>query len=208
MDFFWIFFETPLPPSLTLVEWAGIVFSLLYVTLVSRQIIWCWPSNLLGATLYAIVFYNSELYLFSLLQLYYFGISIYGWISWVRKTPTEDTKAIKQLPLLQFLALIGTVLALSCVSLAVAIGVMDMSVDWVIIGEHFSTWIAVFAMVLAAKKFIENWLLWICGNIVYIAIFLESELYGTAALNTVFLALSFYGFWQWKKNLQPLTPKN
>ena len=181
------------------------MFSLLYVVLVSRQIIWCWACNLLGTMLAGVVFYFSELYLLVLLQIYYCGVALYGWVSWARAGPAKDSKAIRRLVASRRLLVLGGIVMLACTSLLVA-SLLGQPMRWVLIAEHLSTWMAVFAMLLAARKYIENWVLWICTNTLYISIFLDSSLYGYAGLNLLFIVTSLYGLWTWRKHLSALPP--
>jgi nicotinamide mononucleotide transporter len=61
----------------------------------------------------------------------------------------------------------------------------------------FSIW----GTYLAAKMKIENWLVWIFVNIIYIGIYLHKGMNGTAILYFIFLIFAFSGFYTWKKKL-------
>ena len=61
----------------------------------------------------------------------------------------------------------------------------------------FSIW----GTYLAAKMKIENWLVWIFVNILYIGVYIYKGMNGTAILYTVFLVFAFRGFYAWRKKL-------
>ena len=182
-----------------IMEWTALGFSLLYVLLVARQNILCWPCNLIGALLYAIVFYNSSLYFISMLQLYYFCVGVYGWISWARQGTDTNQKIVNRLSTEQWIGVAVAVPLLIFASTFTAQHFFSADFTWWLIGEHYATWVSVFALLLAAKKHIENWLFWIAANIVSIIVFINAALYGTVGLYTLFLVLSFYGYIAWRK---------
>jgi nicotinamide mononucleotide transporter len=61
----------------------------------------------------------------------------------------------------------------------------------------FSIW----GTYLAAKKKIENWLVWIFADILYIGVYMYKGMNGTAVLYAVFLLFAFRGFYAWRKKL-------
>ncbi len=54
---------------------------------------------------------------------------------------------------------------------------------------------------MMTKKLLENWLVWVAVDVVYIGMFIYKSLYVTAALYLVFLMLSVMGYRQWKATL-------
>jgi nicotinamide mononucleotide transporter len=56
---------------------------------------------------------------------------------------------------------------------------------------------------MMARKILENWLVWVAVDVVYIGMFVYKSLVLTAGLYAVFLALSLAGYVQWRRTLQP-----
>ncbi len=54
---------------------------------------------------------------------------------------------------------------------------------------------------MMTRKLLENWLVWIAVDVVYVAMFVYKELFVTAALYTVFLALAVAGYREWRASL-------
>ena len=52
---------------------------------------------------------------------------------------------------------------------------------------------------LLARQNIWNWPVGIANNLLYLAVFLRSGLYGDAGLQFVFLVLAIYGWWTWRR---------
>ena len=54
---------------------------------------------------------------------------------------------------------------------------------------------------LLGRKFIANWAMWVVVNVVSVALYAYKDLWLTAGLYLVFIALSFAGWNEWKKRL-------
>ncbi|MFO0356707.1 MAG: nicotinamide riboside transporter PnuC, partial [Sphingobacteriaceae bacterium] len=52
---------------------------------------------------------------------------------------------------------------------------------------------------LMAKKYVENWVLWILADIIYIGLFLYKDLYLSSGIYLVFLILAIKGLIDWSK---------
>ena len=56
---------------------------------------------------------------------------------------------------------------------------------------------SVAAQLLMSRRYVENWILWILVDLLSIGLYAAKELWLTAGLYTIFLALAVYGFVQW-----------
>ena len=69
------------------------ITSLVYLYFSVRQIIWLWPFGILSSALFILIFFNSKFYADMGLQVYYLGISIYGWMYWSRGGMDRDQRS-------------------------------------------------------------------------------------------------------------------
>jgi nicotinamide mononucleotide transporter len=53
---------------------------------------------------------------------------------------------------------------------------------------------------MITRKVLENWLVWIAVNVVYIGMFIFKHLYLTAGLYAVFFVLAVMGYLQWRRS--------
>jgi nicotinamide mononucleotide transporter len=56
---------------------------------------------------------------------------------------------------------------------------------------------------MTARKWIENWILWIVINTVSVPLYIVRDLWPTAVLYIALWLLAFLGYFQWRKTLQP-----
>lgn len=54
---------------------------------------------------------------------------------------------------------------------------------------------------MMTRKLLENWVVWVAVDVVYIGMFIYKSLYVTSFLYLVFLILSVMGYRQWKATL-------
>lgn len=177
-------------------EIIAVVLGLINVTLVVLRNIWNYPVALVMVSLYAVIFYQTNLYSDALLQIFFFVMNIYGWWYWARgKAETGDIRV----ELLSNRARLGG--AAWLVALTFGWGwLMDNRTD-----AHFPYWDGAIAMtsvaaqILMSRRFLENWVLWILVDVLAVGLYWVKDLKLTSALYVVFLALSIWGFEEWMR---------
>ncbi len=181
------------------VEIAGAILSLIYLYLSIKQKISLWIFGFISSGLYVVVFFQSKLYADMSLQLYYVIISIYGWIHW-KNVKNEDGKALQVKHLNKRNSLI--LLLSSILIYAVYFIILNYFTDTNV--PKFDSLIgslSVIATWLLARKYIENWLVWIVADGLAIGLFVYKELYPTSILFVVYTVMSVVGYRQWSKSL-------
>jgi nicotinamide mononucleotide transporter len=54
---------------------------------------------------------------------------------------------------------------------------------------------------MQARKYLENWLLWVVVDVVYVGMSLSQGLTLTAGLYAVYVGLAFLGFRDWRRSM-------
>jgi nicotinamide mononucleotide transporter len=62
------------------------------------------------------------------------------------------------------------------------------------------TAISLIAQWMMARKYVENWLLWISADFFYTGMYFYKGLYGTSILYFLLLLLAIKGYQDWKKS--------
>ena len=196
--------------DLSWIEAVGTLAGLLCIWLASLEKISNYAFGLINVTLFAIIFFQIQLYASLLLQLFFFAANIYGWYAWSRQNSQQEAELqIRWLPLPKAIAWF-----VACV---VAIGLMTVYINPVFafltrvavsamsgIGlnvtmpelqpDAFPFWdscmmvLSIAAMILMTRKYVENWLLWVIINVISVAIF---ALQGVYAMSLEYLLLTF-----------------
>jgi nicotinamide mononucleotide transporter len=183
------------------IELLGAILGILYVVLSIRQNIFTWPTGLLTSVLYIVVFYKSALYAAMGLQIYYVFISIYGWYFWLSgKNANNKSRARVQKINKQFLLRIGAVtLLIYGFILFILINFSDSDVPFM---DSLTTSLSITATWMLARKYIENWIIWIFVDIVSSGLYIYKNLWPTVVLFAVYTIMAFIGYVEWKKDLK------
>ena len=183
---------------MSLLEIIAAVIGAVSVYLSVRQNIWSWPTAIVNVVVYAVVFYQSKLYADMGLQVIYAGLSVYGWYEWLyggaNRTELHVSRTSSRLgATLAVIALVGSALLGTLLWRATdaALPFMDASLS--------ST--SLVAQWMMTKKKLENWLVWITVDVLYIGMFIFKHLYVTAGLYAVFLVLAVRGYVDWRRSL-------
>ena len=178
-------------------ECIGFVFGIAGVWLTIRQNILCFPIGIINVGIYSFIFFNSKLYSNAVLQLVYIALLIYGWIHWKSKTASDE------FPVTNTNRSLGFVLLIFGVTASIFLGyLMKKTTDaplpyW----DATTTSMSLIAQWMVARKKIENWLLWIVADVIYVGMYVHQSLYLTAVLYFVFLILALKGYLEWKKDM-------
>jgi len=179
-------------------EILAVVLAITYLVLAIRQNIWCWAAAAISTSLYLFIMYDSKLYMQSLLQLYYLGMAAYGWYNWRRPQAEGEELPVTTWPLRYHGFAIGAVLLLVFVSAGLLQRYSDAALPYL---DAFTALGAVVATFMVARKVLENWLYWFVIDSVSIGLYLDRELYFTAALFAAYLVLVVIGYRSWRASM-------
>ena len=180
------------------IEALAVVFGLIAVYFNTREVVWGWPTGIVGVVLSGILFYEVRLYADLILHGLYVILGFYGWYEWLyggknKATLHVTTLSSRALWVLMIAGGIGTVV----------IGYFfDRYTDadlayW----DALTTSFSLVGQYMLAKKKLENWLLWIAVDAVASGMYVYKGLYLLALLYFLYLGLAAYGYARWKKTL-------
>lgn len=208
--------------DLSWIEAIGTVAGLLCIWLASLEKITNYAFGLINVTLFAVIFFQIQLYASLLLQIFFFVANIYGWYAWSRQT--ADNQNLLQIRWMSLPKRLGwTIACIVAVALMtvyinpvfgwltrVAVSLMQalgMSVMMPVLQpDAFPFWdacllvLSVVAMILMTRKYVENWLLWVVVNIISVMIFARQGVYAMSLEYAVLTLIALNGCWLWIKN--------
>ena len=175
------------------IEILGVITSLVYLYFSVRQIIWLWPFGILSSALFILIFFSSKFYADMGLQVYYLGVSVYGWYYWSRRSGPGQGEGRMTVILTAVTA--GLLLAIVFILKRFT----DSDLPW---GDAFTTAASVVATWMLARKILEHWLVWIVVDIVAAGLYLYKGLYPTTLLYLLYSGIAVAGYFQWKKSME------
>jgi len=208
--------------DLSWIEAIGTLAGLLCIWLASLEKIVNYAFGLINVTLFAVIFFQIQLYASLLLQLFFFVANIYGWYAWSRQTSDkQQALKIRWLPRAQLLAWTAViVIAIALMTLYIdpvfalltraAVNIMQGMGFNVVMPQlqpdAFPFWdscmmvLSIAAMILMTRKYVENWLLWVVINLISVMIFARQGVYAMALEYVLLTLLALNGSWLWLKS--------
>ncbi|HRZ42792.1 MAG TPA: nicotinamide riboside transporter PnuC [Bacteroidales bacterium] len=181
------------------IELLGFLFGIIYVVLAIRENPWCWVAGIVNAGLYVWVFFKSRFYGAAGLQGIYLLMSVYGWFFWlgIGKKKEQAAPVVTHTPARGWPLLIALI-AGGSVLFGALFSHTDNPIPW---WDGITTAMGLVATWMAARKYLENWLVWIVNDTLCTIIYASQGLYPTMALYLVLGIMAVVGYLHWRKNL-------
>jgi len=186
------------PTPLQLLEVLAVLLAIAYLVLAIRQNIWCWAAAALSTLLYLYIMYRANLYMESALQLFYLLMAGYGWYQWRRRGDGDEELQVSTWRPRHHLLAIGSVALLVFVSGDLLARYTSAALPHV---DSFTTWGAIVATWMVARKILENWVYWFVIDAVSVGLYLNRDLFFTAALFVGYLVMIVIGYRTWRASM-------
>ena len=155
----------------------------------------CWIAGAVSSVCAAVLSGANQLPMQAALQVFYVGMSVYGWWSWSRSRSNGELE-VGVWPLGWHLAVAVLLAAMSLVS---ARWLLPSNVAaWPLL-DSLTTWFSLLATWLAARARLENWLYWIVINGLMVFLFYAQRVWGMAVLSLLLMGIAASGFIAWRR---------
>ena len=93
-------------------EVVAALLGIAYIIFAAKESQWCWLFAFISTFIYTVLFWEGQLPMQALLNFYYMGMAVYGYLLWQKQEGAKDVIAISKLSWLQQFAflLIGSLL--------------------------------------------------------------------------------------------------
>ena len=187
-----------------ILEITGAIFGLLSVWFAKKDNILVFPTGLVSTFIYAYLLWQWELLGDSMINVYYFVMSIYGWYHWTRKKGSQVEFPIAVMNNKEK----GIAVVLFTATIIFVVLVYFYFNKFTNLYSYIDTFLtAIFfvGMWLMAKRKIENWIFWIIGDIISIPLYFAKGFTFTSLQYLIFTIVAIYGYSEWKKILNNST---
>lgn len=180
-----------------ILEWSAVITSVIYVVLAARQNILCWIFALLSSGLYVYICFSTQLYIESMLQLFYFVMGVYGWVNWNRKNESHHTQEVSSWGIgLNFVNILAS-------------GVLTIALGYVFdhytnqaspYTDAFVTSFSITATYMITKKIHEGWIYLIVIDFCSIFLYAGRGLDISAWLYVMYTIIAVFGWIEWLRS--------
>ncbi len=178
-------------------EICAAALGIISVYLLTKQNWLCWPTGIVMVVMYIFIFYGARLYSDMLLQVFFALMQMYGWYAWTNRSQSVNKLQVTFLSNRQRSYWVGVIIFIALLLGYLMKRFTNADLPYL---DAATTSISLVAQWWMTRKYIENWLLWIIADVVYVAMYAYKELYATSLLYAVFLVLAILGWYEWKKS--------
>jgi len=175
-------------------EIGAVFLAVAYLLLAVRRDIRCWIAGIMSSSIYFVLMFTANLYMESILQIFYIFMGVYGFNQWKSDIANTEEISITTWNLKTHLIVLGIILISSYFAGYILDTYTDAKLPFL---DSLTTFGALFATYMVAKKILENWIYWFLIDSVSIYLFIERELYLTSILFCLYLIIIIFGFRSW-----------
>lgn len=183
-------------------EVVAVIFGIVSVYLSTRENIWSWPTALINVSLFSALFLESGLYSDTGLQVVYFVLSVYGWYEWLYGGAGRTAIAVSRTSRKTWIGVGAIAIVMWALLGTITSRLPGTALPYV---DAATTTVSLIAQWMMTRKLLENWLIWIAVDVVYIGMFIFKGLYLTAFNYGIYLALAVLGYVAWKRSLATIS---
>jgi len=179
-------------------EGIAVVTGMLSVWFAKNENILVYPTGIISVLIFVYILADNKLYGDMGINAYYFIMSVYGWYNWTRKDNERHVIHISKSSFKENVYSFLIFLLFFIILIIVLKGHTDSDVPFI---DSFTTALFFVAMILMARKKIENWIAWIIGDLISIPLYFYKGLVLTSIQFLVFLGLAIAGYLSWKNSM-------
>jgi nicotinamide mononucleotide transporter len=180
-------------------EAIAVFFGLVSVWSAKKENILVYPTGIVNVLIYVYICLEVKLYADMGINVFYFVMSIYGWIKWSMKTADKHVRPITRASGKEWTLSISGLILFFSILVFVLKKYTDSNVP---VWDALTTAIFIMGMWLMALKKIENWIFWIAGDLMCIPLFASKGLILTSFQFAVFLGLAVAGYMEWTSKIR------
>jgi nicotinamide mononucleotide transporter len=195
-----------------MLELIGTIVGIIYLWLEYKASIHLWIAGIIMPAIYIFVYYDAGLYADFGINIYYLLVAVYGWIMWkyggkIRRlvsSKSNKTEITRELPITfmprkHIIPLMVVAIAVFLLIAFILIRFTDSNVPLL---DSFTTALSIIAMWMLARKYIEQWWVWVIVDLVSAGLYIYKELYFTSALYLLYAIIAIFGYWKWKSMMK------
>lgn len=191
----------------------GTILGFIYLILEFRTSVWMWVVGCIMPAIYVVVLYKAGIYADCGMEVYYLTMTVYGFWRWIGKpaatgqagntlttdngtTSNRSAAAITHMP--RRVAIAWTLLALT-LWLAIYLLLVNFTDSRVPVADAFTTALSLIGIWALARKYLEQWFVWIAVDIVTSVLYFYKDIPFKASLYALYVVIAIFGYRKWRR---------
>lgn len=185
----------PLTIQTSPLEILGFLVGLLYLYWEYHANSNVWAASVVMPMISMWIYFSKGLYADFAINIYYLVIAVYGFIVWTRGTGTSKSqRPITHTPLLVWG---GVTVAFAIIWLGIWWTLVRFTNSNVPVADSFTTALSIVGLWMMARKYAEQWLLWIVVDAVCSWLYFYKGIPFYAVLYCIYTVIAFFGYRKW-----------
>lgn len=180
----------------------GCIVGLIYIYQEYKASIWLWMIGIIMPVIYMFVYYEAGLYADFGMQIYYTLAAIYGYLYWKlgKKKGTED----KEIPITHFPRryIIPAIIVFFVLWIALYYILICFTNSTVPVLDSFGNALSFIGLWALAKKYLEQWWIWIVVDAELSALYIYKGIPFTAMLYALYTVIAVAGYFKWRRYIK------
>ena len=190
------------------------ILGLAYILLEYRASIWLWAVGFAMQSLGIVLYYQKGLYADCGMEFYYLAMTVYGWWNWKaspRPSPKGEgeTPQKEETPITSWLSRPHSFregLRVGLLTLAAWAGLYlfltTCTDSRVPVADSFTTALSFVGIWALARKYLEQWLIWIVVDVVTCGLYFYKDIPFKASLYALYVIIAIAGYRKWKRMMK------
>ena len=172
---------------------------LAYILLEYKASVWMWVVGFMMQSLGIVLYYQKGLYADCGMEFYYLAMTVYGFIAWMRHKQKVADLPIRHMPKKMAFIWLGVGLVIWALIYFVLSRFTNSNVP---VADAFTTAFSIVGIWALARKYLEQWLVWIVVDIVTSALYFYKDIPFKASLYALYVIIAVFGYFKWKQMME------
>jgi nicotinamide mononucleotide transporter len=129
-------------------------------------------------------------------------VNLYGWYYWSSKPANEEKMPVAHITQKEVSLSAAAIVVFTCI-LGTVLKYTTASFPYL---DSFCTACSLVAQVFLARKVIENWLIWIFVDVIYVGVYIYKDLHLTAVMYAIYVGIALMGYVDWRRDYKKQPP--
>ena len=178
---------------------------LAYILLEYKASVWLWLVGFLMQALGIVLYYQKGLYADCGMEVYYIVMTVYGYINWTRRARKAALAGSGQeLPVTHFERryILPWLLATLAIWFVLWYFLSHFTDSTVPLADSFTTALSFVGIWALARKYLEQWLIWIVVDIVTCGLYFYKDIPFKASLYALYVVIAILGYHRWYRMMR------
>lgn len=181
------------------------VLGLAYILLEYKASLWMWLVAFVMQVLDIVLYYQAGLYADCGMEVYYIAMTVYGVANWKFLHRHKPDRTISHFEKRYIVPWAAATLILWAAIYLLLVKFTDSRVP---VADSFTTALSFVGIWALARKYLEQWLIWIVVDIVTCALYFYKEIPFKASLYGVYVVIAVAGYYKWRRTMRASRPQD